>query len=205
MDESLPEVTMTAPLRQEVTRVGGNVNFDGGSVSFPNGAIMGSQPVEFITSFHMPHEMPLGVESVSPAVLVRTAEELRKEVQLTLHHNSNLKTAQDSKDMMFLTASTTPEDSTYKFTELKGAKPNFNPLKKIGSIKMKIQSIWVEVGRKRKKGATHGEPLCIIALLTRGLQSVYSFQQTGYACVSTLNPGSYPGSVAAAGLQFCSS
>lgn len=153
MDESLPGVTMSAPpIVKEITSRGGEVNFDDGSVNFPRGATIQDQQVEFRTSFHMTHQMPPGVESVSPAILIRITVDLRKEADVKIYHNAHLETAEDSKDMMFLTASAVPEEQGYMFKAPKVTRQDFSPAKRFGTLKMKIQSFWVKIGRKRKKG-----------------------------------------------------
>lgn len=157
-DPSLPEVTMTAePVVKEITTRGGEVSFDGGSVNFPRGATVKDQQVEVITSFHMPHQMPPGVESVSPAILIRTTADLRKEADLKIYHNAHLETEEDTKVMMVLTSSTVPEEHGYEFKEEKKAKPNFSPKRRFGTIKMNVKSLWVKIARKKKKGKTRGK------------------------------------------------
>ena len=99
--------------------------------------------------------MPEGVESVSPAYLIKTTNEVEfhEPVDVTLQHNSNLQTAEDCKDMMFLEASITHEDSdsilSFEKIDNASAAVSFSPGERHGRLKLKKLLSWFKIGRKQ--------------------------------------------------------
>ena len=102
--------------------------------------------------------MPEGVESVSPAYLIKTTNEVEfhEPVDVTLQHTSNLQTAEDCKEMMFLKASITStahkdSDSRLKFESIDNASAavKFSPGEQHGGLKLKKLSSWFKIGRKQ--------------------------------------------------------
>ena len=103
--------------------------------------------------------MPEGVESVSPAYLIKTTNEVEfnEPVDLILQHISNLQTAEDCKEMMFLKARITStahkdSDSRLKFENIDNASAavKFSPGERYGRLKLKKLFSWFKIGRKQK-------------------------------------------------------
>ena len=105
--------------------------------------------------------MPEGVESVSPAYLIKTTNEVEfnEPVGLTLQHTSYLQTAEDCKEMVILKASITltshkDSDSRLKFEEIDNANApvKFSPGEGYGRLILKKLSSWFKIGRKLLSG-----------------------------------------------------
>ena len=154
-------------LRQEtcqemITSKGGEINLKdeiGATLSIPRNSTAKDEQVNFAAGFCGSYEMPEGVESVSPAYLIKTTNEVefREPVDLTLQHTSNLQTAEDCKEMVFLRASITStphkdSDSKLKFEEINNASAavKFSPGERHGKLKMKKLISWLKIGRKQK-------------------------------------------------------
>ena len=102
--------------------------------------------------------MPEGVESVSPAYLIKTTNEVEfdEPVDMELQHNSYLQTEEDCNEMMFLEASITStahqdSDSRLKFENIDNASAavKFSPGERHGGLKQKKLSSWYKIGRKQ--------------------------------------------------------
>ena len=112
--------------------------------------------------------MPEGVESVSPAYLIKTTNEVEfhEPVDVTLQHTSYLHTAEDCKEMMFLKASITStahkdSESRLTFEEIDGASASvkFSPKEGHGILKLKKLFSWFKIGRK-KSGKKSTDQCC---------------------------------------------
>ena len=151
-----------APPKQEIiTPKGGEINLKdeiGATLSIPRNSTAKDEQVNFSTGFSGSCEMPEGVESVSPAYLIKTTNEVEfhEPVDLTLQHTSYLQTAEDCKEMMFLKASITStahkdSDSRLKFENIDNASAavKFSPGERHGGLKLKKLSSWFKIGRKQ--------------------------------------------------------
>lgn len=159
---------MSEPPRQEtITSEGGDINLEdeiGACISFPRDATLEDEELKVVTGFSLHHEMPKDVESVSPAILIKTANEIEfsKEVHVRMQHNANLKTAEDCSNMVFLMASITPSQSgpgckpLYKFEVIEGSEAKFNPGEKTGVVKRKSLFSWLKIGRKKRDNHSEG-------------------------------------------------
>ena len=112
--------------------------------------------------------MPEGVESVSPAYLIKTTNEVEfnEPVDLTLQHTSYIQTAEDCKEMVFLKASITSHkdsDSRLKFEEIDNASAavKFSPGEGYGSLILKKLSSWFKIGRKLLSGKKSRDQFCM--------------------------------------------
>ena len=101
--------------------------------------------------------MPEGVESVSPAYLIKTTNEVefREPVDVTLQHTSCIQTAEDCKEMVFLKASITSadSDSKLKFENIDNASAavQFSPGEGHGRLKLKKLFSWFKIGRRQNE------------------------------------------------------
>ena len=99
--------------------------------------------------------LPENIELASPAYAITPNREVifQKGLVVKIEHYANLQNEEDCEDMVFLTASSTPEyrgsTPTYKFNEIKEAKGMFRPGQKqpLGEIQLKHFSI-IGVGKK---------------------------------------------------------
>ena len=149
-----------APPRQEtITPKGGEINLKdeiGATLSIPRNSTAKDEQVNFTTGFSGSYEMPEGVESVSPAYLIKTTNEVEfnEPVDVTLQHTSNLQTAEDCKEMVFLKASITHEDSrsdsilSFEKIDNTSAAVSFSPGERHGRLKLKKLFSWFRIGRK---------------------------------------------------------
>ena len=133
----------------------------GAALFIPRNSTAKDEQVHFSTGFSGSCEMPEGVESVSPAYLIKTTNEVefREPVGLTLQHTSNLQTPEDCKEMVFLKASITStahkdSDSRLKFEEIDNASAavKFSPGERHGKLKIKRLFSWFKVGIRRLSG-----------------------------------------------------
>ena len=158
---------MCEPPRQKiVTSEGRKINLEdeiGASISVPRDAIVEDEKVDIAAGFSLPYEMPDGVESVSPAVLIKTKRnvEFTKDVDVKLQHHANIKTAEDCKDMLFLEASVNPTrgsdlSQVYMFEEMKGTEIKFKPGERSGMVKLKRLFSWLKIGRKKRERHKEG-------------------------------------------------
>ena len=90
--------------------------------------------------FSGPFELPPGFDSASPTYLIRPSRrvEFKKDVMIKISHHINLQTEEDCKDMVFLSASSTPayrgSRPVYIFKEIQGVKTVFRPGDQVGEI-----------------------------------------------------------------------
>ena len=152
-----------APPRQEtITSKGGEINLKdeiGATLSVPRNSTAKDEQLNLAVRFSGSYEMPEGVESVSPAYLIKTTNEVEfhEPVDLTLQHTSYLQTAEDCKEMVILKASITStahedSDSRLKFENIDNdiAAVKFSPGERHGELKLKKLSSWLKIGRKQK-------------------------------------------------------
>ena len=125
--------------------------------------------------------MPEGVESVSPAYLIKTTNEVEfhEPVDVTLQHTSNLQTAEDCKEMVILEANITHEDSDSILSfEKTSAAVSFSPGERHGRLKLKKLFSWFRIGRKQS-GKKSRNQSCMIPILTLAYVQGKVFTQQG--------------------------
>ena len=136
--------------KESLTSSAKSINLEnvGISLSIPEDALPSTDPppeVQIQPCFSGPWEVPENLELVSPAYIVEPSREVvfRKEVLVKIRHHANLETEEDCKNMVFLSASTTPEyrdgRPVYVFQEIAGVKGLFRPKEKqpAGEIALK--------------------------------------------------------------------
>ena len=90
--------------------------------------------------FNGPFVLPDGYEAVSPAYLIQMSNDTKfqGEATLKIHHYARLQAKEDCEDMVFLSASATPQYRQFKpvyiFNEIKGSNGFFIPRSQIGKI-----------------------------------------------------------------------
>ena len=135
-----------------------NLEDVGISITFPKNSLSSSDPPLEITiqpCFSGPFEMPDGIESVSPAYIIKYNRKITflKDVILKIRHYANLQTKEDCDNMAFLSASSIPEYRGscpfYVFKEITDTKGLFGPgqQKPLGEIQLKHFSI-IAIGFK---------------------------------------------------------
>ena len=158
--------------RESITSDEKTINLEdvGISITFPENSLPSTDlPLEISiqSCFSISFEMPDGIESVSPAYIIKCNRKATflKDVILKIRHYANLQTEEDCEKMVFLSARCTPEyrgsRPVYMFKEMTGTKGLFRPRqeKPLGEIQLKHFSI-VRIGINRllswifgKKGA----------------------------------------------------
>ena len=129
------------------------------SVSIPQDSLTSAEEslaLQIYPCFSGPFELPEECESASPAYLIKHSRrvEFQIDVIVKIHHYACLETEEDCDDMVFLSASATPElretGPVYVFKEIKEAKGVFKPEYQIGEIALRHFCL-LKVGIKRKR------------------------------------------------------
>ena len=126
-----------------------------------------SIPEEALSSTYPPLEMqiqpcfngvPENLELVSPAYIVKPSRKVvfRKEVMVQIWHHANLETEEDCEDMVFLSASTTPQyrdgSPIYMFQEITAAKGSFRPREDQPTGKIALKHFCIlSIGKRKWK------------------------------------------------------
>ena len=113
------------------------------------------------TCFSGPFELPEDYESASPAYLIRCSRKVvfQKSITVTvkIHHYACLESEEDCDDMVFLSASSTPEvdksGPKYKFRKIEDASVSFRPGHQVGEITLKHFCL-IRVGRRRRSDSS---------------------------------------------------
>ena len=165
-----------------------NLEDVGISVTFPENSLPSTdQPLEITIQpcFSGSFEMPDGIESVSPAYLIKCNRKitLLKDAILMIRHYANLQTEEDCKNMVFLSARSTPEyrgsSPVYVFKEITDTKGLFRPgqEKPLGEIRMRHFCI-VTTGRNKplngKKRTKFVNEITVFLLLVGNSSKLYS-------------------------------
>ena len=130
------------------------------SLSIPKDALPSTDPpldIQIQSCFSGSFEMPDNVELVSSAYIVSPSRKVafQKEVLVKIWHHANLETEEDCEDMLFLSASTSPQyrgdTPVYTFREIRGAKGSFRPGEEqpVGQIALKHFCI-LSLGKQRR-------------------------------------------------------
>ena len=150
-DPSFPGILLSGGVRKEsITATEKDICLEdvGISLSIPRDALPSTDPpldIQIQPCFSGSFEMPDNVEQVSPAYIVSPSRKVayQKEVLVKIWHHANLETEEDCEDMVFLSASTSPQyrrnTPVYTFREIRGAKGSFRPGEKqpAGQIALK--------------------------------------------------------------------
>ena len=129
-----------------------NLEEVGISLTFPENSLPSKKPpveVAIEPCFSGPFIMPDGIESTSPAYVIKPDQKVKfkKDIVLKIRHNANLQTEEDCENMVFLSANSTPEhrgsSPIYVFKEITGTKGLFRPgqEKPLGEIQLNHFSI----------------------------------------------------------------
>jgi hypothetical protein len=166
-DPELPGVIWSEPqIRETVSPEGGEICLEkriGVSLSISRNSVIEDEDLIIQPSFSGPFEMPEGIESASPAYLIKTAKEVefKKDVDVRLQHNTDLRTEEDCKAMVLLQASSTPTykgrdpSPVYEFEEIDGGDGMFSPLpgrRRFGSFKWRRFRSYFRIGRRQSGG-----------------------------------------------------
>lgn len=121
------------------------------SISIPRNATLEDEQMEVTASFSGTHEMPDGVESVSPYYIIETSKrvEFIKDVEVKLQHTAHLEKEEDYQNMVVLKASHTCSQGGHagKFEEIDRTSVKFSP----GFVMFKVKSFsWFNIGWRRK-------------------------------------------------------
>ena len=125
-----------------------NLEDVGISITFPENLLPSSDPPLEVTirpCFSGPFEMPDGIESVSPAYIIKCNRKITflKDVILKIRHYANLQTEKDCENMALLSARSTPvyrgSSPIYVFKEITDTKGLFRSRqeKPLGEIRVK--------------------------------------------------------------------
>ena len=128
------------------------------SVSIPEDSLSSAEEpliLQIHPCFSGPFELPEEYESASPAYLIKHSRrvEFQKDITVKIHHYACLETEEDCDDMVFLSASATPEfresGPVYIFKEIKEAKGVFKSEYQVGEIALRHFCLLKEGKRKR--------------------------------------------------------
>ena len=134
---------------------------------FPEGALPPTDPplqLKIQPCFSGSFALPQDVELVSPAYFIKPNKKVsfQKEVLVKIWHHANLESEEDCKDMVFLSASTSPqysgENPVYVFKEIEGAKGSFRPGEEhpVGEIALK-HFCTLAIGKRKENEKTHSK------------------------------------------------
>ena len=106
--------------------------------------------------FNGPFELPSEYDSASPTFLIHPSRsvDFKKDITVKIHHHVSLQSEEDCEDMVFLSASSTPEyresHPVYTFKKISGVKTVFRPGDQVGEIALKHFCLIRNGKRKRK-------------------------------------------------------
>ena len=137
------------------------------SLSIPKDVLPSTDPplqLEIQPCFSGPFSIPQDIELVSPPYIVNPSRKVnfQKEVLVTIWHHANLETANDCEDMVFLSASTSPQykegNPVYTFREIRKVKGSFRPSEKqpVGQIALK-HFCTLALGKRKRKNHSSQE------------------------------------------------
>ena len=140
-----------------------NLEEVGISLTFPENSLPSNEPtveVAIQPCFSGSFIMPDDVESMSPAYVIKPNRKItfQKDVVLKIRHYANLQTEEDCEDMVFLSASSTPEyrgsTPVYVFKEIKKARTLFRlgQDQPVGEILLK-HFCATKIGKRKRKNS----------------------------------------------------
>ena len=142
-----------------ITSSGANIGYleeMGISISIPEGSV--SEPLDLVIHpcFTGPFKLPQEYRSASPAFLIHPSRrvDFQKDVTVKIHHHASLHSEEDCEDMVFLSASSTPEYRescpVYTFKKIRGAKTVFRPGDQVGEIALRRFCL-VKAGKRKRE------------------------------------------------------
>ena len=154
-----PELILEGTVMQEViTSRECTLEGMGIRVSIPQDSLSSAKEpltLQIHPCFSGPFQLPNECESASPAYLIKHSRrvEFQEDVKVIIHHYACLESEEDCDDMVFLSASATPElresGPVYVFKEIKAAKGVFKPGYLIGEITLRHFCL-VKVGKRKR-------------------------------------------------------
>ena len=126
-------------------------------ISIPRGSLSpNEEPFDLVIHpcFIGPFELPDDYKSASPTFLIHPSRrvDFQKDITVKIHHHANLRSEEDCEDMVFLSASSTPEyresHPVYTFKKICGAKTMFRPGDQVGEIALR-HFCGLKAGKKR--------------------------------------------------------
>ena len=135
-----------SPIQESVTSAGATIlpEDTGISVFIPEHSLSHGEEVDLLIHpcLSGSFELPPGYKLASPVYLIQPSRRLHlqrdKNATLKIHHYANLVNKEDCKEMVFLSASSTPQFKqsrpVYVFKEIKHAKGIFKPNCPVGQI-----------------------------------------------------------------------
>ena len=142
----------------DVTSEEVTLNGMGIRMSIPEDSLSdGEEPVTLLVHpcFTGPFELPDDFESASPAYLIKPSRRVKfkRDVIVKINHYARLESEEDCEDMVFLSASTTPEfresGPVYVFKEIEGAMGMFNPGYLCGNITLRHFCL-IKAGKRKR-------------------------------------------------------
>ena len=127
-------------------------------MSIPEDSLYGEELVTLLIHpcFTGPFELPDNFESASPAYLIKPSKrrvKFQKDVTVEIHHYAHLESEEDCEDMVFLSASATPEfresGPVYVFKEIEGAKGVFKPGYQVGETTLRHFCL-IKAGKRKR-------------------------------------------------------
>ena len=170
-----PEIVFYgSPIQESVTPAGATILSEntGISLSIPEHSLSHGEEIDLLIHpcLSGPFELPRGYESASPAYLIQPSRRvnLQRDVTLDIHHYANLVNEKDCHEMVFLSASTTPQfrqsRPVYVFKEIKRTKAIFTPNSQVGQIRGSHFCFIKIARRRRKRSSIEGKRLCLYYL-----------------------------------------
>ena len=170
-----PGILLSEGVKKEsVTSDEKTINLEevGASLTFPENSLPPTEPpveVAIQPCFSGPFIMPDDIESRSPAYVIKPNRKVKfeKDIVLKIRHNANLQTEEDCKNMVFLSASSTPEyrgsTPVYVFKEITDTKGLFRP------------------GQEKPLGEIHLRKLSHFSIITIGIKLLKRIDSKGGA------------------------
>ena len=133
--------------------------------------------------FSGPFELPSTYDSASPAFLIHLSRrvDFQKDVTVKIRHHVSLQSEEDCEDMVFLSASSTPENResqpVYTFKTICGTKTVFRPGRQMGKIALRHFCLIKAGKRKRSSSKTtskkhKGTTLCPSSIIYYIIHSI---------------------------------
>ena len=127
-------------------------------LSIPDNSVEESLTLLIFPCLRGPFLLPEDCVSASPAYLIKCNRKVnfQKDIALRIHHYAYLESTSDCGEMVFLSASSTPEKRkdgpVYIFKEIEEPKGTFEPGDHVGEITLRHFCI-VKLGRKRRRAS----------------------------------------------------
>ena len=147
------------PQKKEFTSSGGHTDFDNGvEVAVPANAVPpGTSVCIKVQPSLAPNDvfvMPEGIQSASPSYFI-SGEGLNGEVTLSMEHHVRVSTQEESDDLIFLQADSSPKRSSsksvYEYQEVPQGRSEFTPGGNKGTLTMVTRlKKFFKIGQKKR-------------------------------------------------------